>query len=84
MIAHELGYIVESVGQGFPDCEGKRRVARNQWERVRIEFEYLSRTFRDHGHDERKCDLIVCWENNWPDSPIPVLELKKELADLDQ
>jgi len=26
--------------------------------------------------------LIVCWEHNWPECPLPVLELKKELGKL--
>jgi hypothetical protein len=47
---------------------------------VRIEFEYRSRNFLTHKHDARQCDLIVCWEDDWPDSPLEVLELKRELA----
>ena len=48
MVALELGFIVESVATGFPDCESKRRVSRKQdlWERVRIEFEHQSRAFQ--------------------------------------
>ena len=23
-----------------------------------------------------KCDLIVCWEHNWPECPLEVIELK--------
>ncbi|MGH9565382.1 MAG: hypothetical protein ACRD4I_05330 [Candidatus Angelobacter sp.] len=40
-----------------------------------IEFEFESRNFLTHGHDERQCDLIVCWKHNWEDCPINVLEL---------
>src|ERR1700680_1791624 len=39
MVAKELGYLVESVQAGFPDCEAKRQVAPGRWQRVRIEFE---------------------------------------------
>jgi len=74
-MASELGYVVESLTPGFPDCEAKRRVGR-VWERVRIEFEFQSRNFRDHRHDPQGCDLIVCWEHNWPQCPVEVLELK--------
>ena len=86
MVAFELGFVVESVATGFPDCEAKRRVDRSgdKWERVRIEFEYQSRTFRDHGHDPAQCDIIVCWEDNWADSPVEVLELKSAIQALDQ
>ena len=47
------GLIVEAVQTGFPDCEAKRCVNTrdNRWQRVRIEFEFRSRNFRDHGHD---------------------------------
>lgn len=74
-LAADLGFLIESLTAGFPDCEAKRRVGK-LWERVRIEFEFQSRNFRDHRHDPRGCDLIVCWENNWPQCPIEVLELK--------
>jgi hypothetical protein len=86
MVALELGFIVESVATGFPDCEAKRCVSRKQdlWERVRIEFEYQSRTFSDHGHDPNQCDLIVCWEGNWPDCPIEVLELRSGIEALEK
>src|SRR6185312_9576094 len=56
--------------------EALRRVDREHWQRVRIEFEYESRNFLDHMHDAADCDLIVCWKHNWPDCPLEVLELK--------
>lgn len=59
MVAAELGFMVETVAAGFPDCEAKRLTGPGRWERVRIEFEYLSRNFRDHRHDPAGCDLIV-------------------------
>lgn len=81
MIAHELGYMVESVATGFPDCVAKRRVGDN-WELVRIEFEYESKNFRDHGHKYDGCDLIVCWKHNWDGAPMPVVELKTAIQRL--
>jgi hypothetical protein len=85
MVAFELGFVVESVASGFPDCEAKRRIDRrgDKWERVRIEFEYRSRSFKDHGHDPSKCELLVCWEDNWPECPIEVLELRSAIEALD-
>lgn len=82
IVAHELGYVVESVTSAFPDCEAKRRVGAN-WERVRIEFEFKSRNFHDHSHDPTGCDVIVCWEDNWPDAPCLVVELKTAIQGLD-
>jgi len=84
MICRELGYVVEIVKPGFPDCEAKRQIRPGIWQRVRIEFEFLARTFRAHGHDLDQCDVIVCWENNWPGCPIDVLELRSELQRLSQ
>ena len=85
MVAFEIGFIVESVATGFPHCEAKRCISRKgeRWERVRIEFEFQSRNFRDHGHDPSQCDLVVCWEDNWPECPIEVLELRSAIEALE-
>lgn len=79
MLAAELGYQVESVQMGFPDCEAKREVVPGRWERVRIEFEYESQGFRRHKHPAASCDLIVCWRHNWEKCPkhLEVLELEE-------
>jgi hypothetical protein len=59
MICDELGYVVEMVKQGFPDCEAKRQMRPGIWQRVRIEFEFRARKFRTHGHNPEHCDVIV-------------------------
>jgi len=84
MVARELGYLVEAVRSGFPDCEAKRQVEAGKWQRVRIEFEFESRTFRDHGHRPEGCDVIVCWRHNWDECPphIEVVELESVIASL--
>lgn len=76
-LARELGFVVLKMQNGFPDCEAWRRLENGKWQRVRIEFEFESRNFVWHGHDVKGCDLIVCWENNWKESPVEILELKK-------
>ena len=76
-LACELGYKILLVRAGFPDSETMRRVHGDRWQRVRVEFEYESRNFREHKHDPEGCDLIVCWNHNWPECPVRVLELKK-------
>lgn len=83
MVCKELGYLVEAVQTGFPDCEAKRWVDNNRLERVRIEFEFKSSNFVSHGHNADLCDLIVCWEHDWKDCPIEVLELRQEIQKLD-
>lgn len=84
MVARELGYHVEAVQTGFPDCEAKRQIGDSGWQRVRIEFEYESRNFRDHGHAVDGCDVVVCWRHNWPDCPssLEVLELRSVIRSL--
>jgi hypothetical protein len=75
-LAVELGFMVTSLQAAFPDCEAMRRVKGGKWQPVRIEFEYESRNFMKHLHDANGCDLIVCWEHNWPECPVEVLDLR--------
>jgi len=84
MLANELGYIIEAVQIEFPDCEAMRQIAPGRWQRVRIEFEFESRNFRDHGHPVDGCDVIVCWRHNWEECPegIEVVELSSVLKSL--
>jgi hypothetical protein len=84
MVAKELGYIVEAVQSGFPDCEAKRQIGPQRWQRVHLEFEFESRNFRDHGHSLTGCDVIVCWRHNWPDCPhhLEILELSSLIKSL--
>jgi hypothetical protein len=84
MVAKELGYLVESIQGGFPDCEAKRPITSGQWQRVRIEFEFESRNFRDHGHSANDCDVIVCWAHNWPECPahLEIVELSRIIQHL--
>ena len=71
MICRELGYVVEIVKPGFPDCEAKRKIRgkESKWQQVRIEFEYQSRNFRSHGHNPTSATSSSA-EHNWPDCPI--------------
>lgn len=45
-----------------------------------MEFEHHSSEFRKHKHDEEKCNLIICWEDDDDSLKIPVVELST-LAD---
>ncbi len=40
-----------------------------------IEFESRSSNFKAHGHDEKKCNLIVCTQHDWKECPLPVWEI---------
>jgi hypothetical protein len=74
--AARLGFMVTLVQAEFPDCEAFVEVAPNRFQRLKIEFEKDSRNFQKHGHDPNGCDLIVCWEHNWPECPVEVLALR--------
>ena len=84
MLAKELGFLVEAMRVGFPDCEAKRRIAPERWQRVYIEFEFESRNFWNHGHPASGCDVIVCWKHNWEDCPeeLEVVELSSVIRSL--
>ena len=66
--------VVTSINDAFPDCEG---VDPENGRPVRIELEVLSRNYLRHGHPFKGCDYIVCWRDNWPDSPIPVISIER-------
>jgi len=76
-MAEKLGFIVTWIGTQYPDVEAFREVSPGRWQRVRVEIEFLSRNFLQHFHNPKECDLIVCWENNWPDCPLEVIALKE-------
>jgi len=67
---------IEQIRSGFPDCIAYQPTA-DGLRRLRIEFEFRSRNFADHGHDPKDCDWIVCWQHDWPNVPrhIHVIEL---------
>jgi hypothetical protein len=85
MVARQLGFIVESVQAAFPDCEARMEMQPGRWQRVRIEFEYESRAFKQHNHDAAQCDVIICWRHNWKGCPakLQVLELSRMMKQLE-
>jgi hypothetical protein len=81
-IADRLGFLVLRVQAAFPDIEALRMVGKDKLQRVRIELEQESKNFLRHGHDPNGCDVIVCWEHNWEECPLEVIELKTVIAEL--
>lgn len=77
-VAHDLNMYVEEIKPGFPDCIARRFTGKG-WERVAVEFEFRSSNFKSHGHDVQECDVIVCWEHDWNDCPLEVIELKSQI-----
>jgi len=81
-VAHELGLCITRVQTEFPDVEAMRQVGPNKCQRVHYELEYESRNFLAHMHPLQGCDGIVCWINNWPECPLPVIELRKVVEEI--
>lgn len=86
VVSHELGFEIEVLRDESPDCEGKRCLdtTGNQWEHVKISFEFKSSDFKAHGHSEDESDIIVCWLHDWDDCPLEVLELRSTVRLLDE
>lgn len=83
-VAKELGFEIIGNRSAFPDCKA-RRLQKGQREHFidcLIEYEFSSLDFKRHRHDPKGCNLIVCWEHNWPECPVEVLELKQAIKNL--
>lgn len=70
--AQQAGWKFVSIGASFPDAVLCKDGA--EW---RVEFEFKASNFLDHKHDHRECDLIICWENDYQDNPIPTIALSE-------
>jgi len=77
-VVDDLHMYIEEIKPGYPDCVARRYTGKG-WERILIEFEYQSSNFKTHGHNPDECDIVVCWEHDWKDCPLEVIELKTEI-----
>lgn len=68
--AGAAGWEFVSIGASYPDA-----VLRKDGADWYVEFEFKASNFLDHKHDHRECDLIVCWENDYQDNPLPTIAL---------
>lgn len=67
---YEYGYRLVGSHNAFPDW----LLLDEDNNFVYTEVEHRSSSFAIHGHDSRLCDLVACWEHDWPECPLPVLE----------
>ena len=81
MVAPDLDIYIEEARAEFPRFAGKRYTGEG-WEAVSIEAELNSSDFKKQGYDPDKCDILVCWEHDWPDCPLEVIELKEKIKSL--
>jgi len=86
-VLHEaFDFKIESIQAAFPDCIARRQKSSDKWEELRIEFEYMSKSFHYHKHDPNRADIIVCWKHNWDDCPdhIEVIELSSVIKEIEE
>jgi len=72
LIQHQLGWRIAHLQTRFPDAV----IENENGQQLVAEFEYKSKNFRMHGHSPTGCDLIICYQNNWEEAPMPVWALK--------
>lgn len=84
-VAHELGFEIIGNRSAFPDCEARRRIKaeREHYVPCLIEYEFSSLDYKRHKHPLVGCDLVVCWQHNWRECPIEVLELESTIRKLE-
>jgi len=71
-----LGWSIISLQTAFPDAV----IGNGNGGQLVVEFEYRAKNFKAHKHDPGGCDLIICYENDWPKAPIPVWEIRDQTA----
>jgi len=71
--AEQAGFEIVSIQATFPDA-----IVSHNEQRYRVEFEFQAMNFKAHEHDPSYCDFIICWENDWPESPLPVMALNED------
>lgn len=62
---------IVDIGTRFPDAI----MVDNKGEEWSVEFEFRLSSFINHGHNPLECDLVVCWEIDRGDFPLPVISL---------
>jgi len=72
LVQYQLGWRIAHLQTRFPDAV----IENESGQQLVVEFEYLSRNFKDHEHDPNGCDLIICWKDNWKNPPVPVWALR--------
>ena len=68
----ELGFSILMSQDIFPDYVLKDKKGKL----LRAEAEVFASDFQRHKHDIKKCELIICFKNDWKDCPIKIIEIK--------
>lgn len=66
----EFGFHLVGSHTDYPDW----LLLSDRGEYLYCEVEHRSSSFFLHGHATSLCDMIACWEHDWSECPLPVLE----------
>lgn len=81
----ELGFpVLEMIRPQFPDAAVLLKLG-DKYIKKYIEFEFKSSGFKKHLSEltkKKKCHYVVCWEHNWKNCPVPVIELKTKIKEI--
>jgi predicted transport protein len=81
-VAEDLNMYVEELRPEAPDAI-LRRFMGTGWERLRGDFAYRSSELRQLEQESDSLDLIVCWEHDWADCPLEVVELRDRIREME-
>ncbi len=76
-LCNDIGFRIEGIRAKFPDAQLIRENPNKRFSKCFAEFEFKSSNYLLHKHPINGCDLLICWEHDWLDCPIEVLELKE-------
>jgi hypothetical protein len=74
-VIRELRLQVEEIFPHTPGCAARRRTARG-WESIVVRCTVHSSDMRVHADDLASGSLLICWEDDWPECPVRVIELR--------
>ena len=81
----ELGFpILDIIRPQFPDAVVLLKLG-NKHVKKYIEFEFRSSGFKKHLSDlshGKKCHYVVCWEHDWKNCPVEVIELRTKIKEI--
>lgn len=76
MFFRQLGFTkVLKIQEEFPDLV----LVNERGNEIKAEVEFKSSNYEMHRHSLKGCELIICWEDDWKESPLPRLELNKRI-----
>jgi len=81
----ELGFpILEVIRPQFPDAIVLLKLG-NKYIKKYVEFEFKSSSFKKHLPElteKKKCHYVVCWEHDWKNCPVSVIELRTKIREI--